>query len=215
MGYKGAWSGIVGIGILTSFWLASIMGATGCVVGIIITIVLLMHSNTIYKETPGQIEKNRTYQEKCGMTYFCKTADEVHDVLFRDKVERAAKGFARKKGLKFPDSSCYCMAIKSYTQNIMYSSQACFPEFLKKNGCTMVYYKPIYRFKEGNSFPYHLGYIFTLAISNRGLHEVDIPNGIDTFSRMKYNWLDSWYKEVETTKISDPRWTIESERRRV
>ena len=213
MGYKGAWSGIMGFGVLFTFMLVSWIGAAGLYLGIFIIIVIFSISDGIYKETPEQLKKNRTYKEKCGMTMCCKTADEVHDVLFYDLVMKAAKGIARKNRLKYPDAGCYHMAIRAYTSNVMYSNQESFPKILKENGCTMVYYKPILRIKKGYSVPYKLGYIYTLAVSDKGLHQVDIPNGIDYISRMKGGWLDSWHKEVETTKISDPRWTIEGQRK--
>ena len=217
MGYKGAWSGIMGFGALFTFWLVSFMGAPGIYLGILVIALLLFISDDIYKETtPEQIKKNRTYKEKYEMTKFCKTADEVHDVLFYDLVTRAAKGYARKKRLKYPDRSCYCLAIRAYTSSVIYSDHPGFPEFLKEKGCTMVYYKPIIREKyiAGIKCVYKLGWIYSLAVSDKGLHRLEIPNAINQISRMKDGWLDSWHKEVETTRISDDRWTIESERER-
>lgn len=213
MGYKGAWSGILGLGALITFWLISIIGSAGVYIGILIVIILFCISDKIYNETPERIEKIRTQQEKYKMTSGCKTADEVHDVLFCDKVERAARGFARKKGLKSPNGDCYSLAIRSYTQAFIHRSQSCFPEALKNTDCFLVYYKPIIRITDicGIKRPNNIGKIFSLGVGSKGLYKLNIPNEINYFSIRKYGLWDL-YNEAKTTKISDERWTIESQR---
>lgn len=213
MGRKDSWSGIAGFCIVLIFWLAGVVGTVGILVGVVIAVMLFCYSGTLYNETPKQIKNNRTRKEKYELTKHCKTADEVHDVLFYDLVVKAAKGYARKKRLKYPDASCYCFAIRSYTQAFYSYSQSCFPEILKKNGCTMVYYKPIIRetYACGIKCTHNIGKIFSLAVSDKGIYKLNIPNEINYFTIRKYG-LEHLLEEAATTKVSDIRWTIENQR---
>ena len=157
-------------------------------------------------------------KEKRQITALCKTPDEAHDKLFFDQVAKAAYGFARKKRLAKPNGECYKLAIRSYTTHVMYSSEAGYPQSLKEKGIYMCYYKPIYRksnelFDSWN-YVQNFGRIFVYGIDNNTIYKINVPNLVYEYKLNQYRSLETnenlySYDEIATTKISDPRMTME------
>ena len=214
IGQKGSGSSLVSIGVLLSFALVFIFKSAiaGLVIGVLITVGLMCYSNTVYNETPEMIQRNRTRKEKIELTKNCLTPDAASDKLFADKVIRAANGYARKKHLSKPNGECYKLAMMSYTKAIMYSSEHGYPESLKNKGIYACYYKPIIRMVgmfDDIKVPVRLGRIFVYGIDDKTIYEINVPNYVDWLQFEKNKHYGFTIDELQKTKLSDPRLTME------